>query len=639
MRSSIPKGWRGLVRHVFVVVFTIAPLGTATAQIVADFDVDRTTGWVPFPVAFTNLSTYPPDPNVEFFWDFGDGEFSTSKNPTHLYSKAGVFTVSLAVHAYGEVETITRQHLITTLDLAVEFSASPTMGPAGMVVQFADGSQPGGFPATYLWDFGDGQFSTQRDPEHMYEVEGVYDVSLTVAIEDGPTKALTKPEFIHVVPFVPFLRLAQGCENVATHFPTIETRVFIHTDLGRSCLLGIEDVAVVENGVPQQVEAFFCNPTLNQADFVFVVDKSGSMGDDIEAVRQGAAAFAAHAEDVGVDAQFALIAYELEPDFVLDLTADVSKFESALDSVVISGGTEPALDTVLYALNTVAFRPCAQKMIVLVTDELTNGDKHAMGETVDRCQEDGAAVISISTDFADAFPETDVKQLAIQSGGLWFDILGADYPVILEEIVDFALAGWILRYTTVNELPPGTEREVLVSVHDPFRGTDHVRFTYAERPEFLELRNEFRALDLNGDGQLSPAEAGVATFTFNELDLNGDGYLALSELLAKTVGGVGEQTPVWVDFSYAGSETGQQSTPFNTLDEGVSHVEAGGELRITAGQTASSYTGYYAIRKPLRIVSTGGVVRIGSTAMTPASKAEFGNESVWPQLLQEILGK
>lgn len=49
---------------------------------------------------------------------------------------------------------------------------------------------PGGRQAyyTYLWDFGDGQFSTQESPEHQYEESGEYDVSLYIVnnYDNGP---------------------------------------------------------------------------------------------------------------------------------------------------------------------------------------------------------------------------------------------------------------------------------------------------------------------------------------------------------------------------------------------------------------------------------------------------------------------
>ena len=38
---------------------------------------------------------------------------------------------------------------------------------------------------SYLWDFGDGTTSTERNPVHTYEKPGTYRVNLTITREDG----------------------------------------------------------------------------------------------------------------------------------------------------------------------------------------------------------------------------------------------------------------------------------------------------------------------------------------------------------------------------------------------------------------------------------------------------------------------
>jgi len=43
--------------------------------------------------------------------------------------------------------------------------------------------------ASYMWNFGDGNTSTEKDPVHTYAVAGEYSVKLTVANDDGDTKS------------------------------------------------------------------------------------------------------------------------------------------------------------------------------------------------------------------------------------------------------------------------------------------------------------------------------------------------------------------------------------------------------------------------------------------------------------------
>ena len=51
--------------------------------------------WIaPLPVTFTDASTGAP---TRWEWDFGDGNVSTSQNPSHTYTSPGVYTVRLRV--------------------------------------------------------------------------------------------------------------------------------------------------------------------------------------------------------------------------------------------------------------------------------------------------------------------------------------------------------------------------------------------------------------------------------------------------------------------------------------------------------------------------------------------------------------
>ncbi len=61
---------------------------------IANFGADVTNGLLPLSVSFTDSSL---GDIVFWYWSFGDGLTSTSQNPTHVYSSADSFTVSLTV--------------------------------------------------------------------------------------------------------------------------------------------------------------------------------------------------------------------------------------------------------------------------------------------------------------------------------------------------------------------------------------------------------------------------------------------------------------------------------------------------------------------------------------------------------------
>jgi PKD repeat protein len=147
----------------------------------ADFAGLPRTGPVPLAVKFTDASTGRP---TSWTWDFGDGATSTQASPSHVYTKAGTYTVTLTVrNAYGTDSETKTGYVNAGAALMAEFTADQRVGTAPLTVKFTDLSV--GNPATWLWNFGDGTTSTEQNPTHVYKLEGTYDVSLTITNSYG----------------------------------------------------------------------------------------------------------------------------------------------------------------------------------------------------------------------------------------------------------------------------------------------------------------------------------------------------------------------------------------------------------------------------------------------------------------------
>ncbi len=83
-----------------------------------------------------------------------------------------------------------------------EFSANKRMGvKAGEKLEFTVSRISGGFsPYSYLWDFGDGETSTEVSPTHSYRNDGYYDVSLTITDDRGSTETIKREYYVQVLP-------------------------------------------------------------------------------------------------------------------------------------------------------------------------------------------------------------------------------------------------------------------------------------------------------------------------------------------------------------------------------------------------------------------------------------------------------
>jgi PKD repeat protein len=159
----------------------------------AGFQFNPPTGPAPLTVAFTDTSSGDP---VQWLWSFGDGASSNERNPTHTFTDARAFQVQLTASNVIGSSTVTQIVTVGEL-LAADFSFSPRQGDAPLIVQFEDHSS--GAPTAWEWDFGDGERSDERNPEHIYSTprpEG-YTVSLRVTGAQGQATK-TSPDRILV---------------------------------------------------------------------------------------------------------------------------------------------------------------------------------------------------------------------------------------------------------------------------------------------------------------------------------------------------------------------------------------------------------------------------------------------------------
>ena len=139
------------------------------------FKATVTSGNAPLNIQFLDASDNSPS---SWVWSFGDGTTSTLQNPTHTYTTAGTYTVTLtAINSAGS-NTVSQTGYIT-VNAAVpvsSFTANITTGVKPLTVQFTDTSANA--PTGWYWTFGDGGTSTLQNPVYTFNKVGTYAISL-----------------------------------------------------------------------------------------------------------------------------------------------------------------------------------------------------------------------------------------------------------------------------------------------------------------------------------------------------------------------------------------------------------------------------------------------------------------------------
>jgi hypothetical protein len=155
----------------------------------------ETSGCRPLTVAFVDRSFRANS----LLWDFGDGNVSTQRNPVHTYRTSGRFTVRLtAFNNIGEA-VVVRTNLIDVTKFDVDFDAvSTTVNDPSGRVRMINRTPETGAGYSYIWDFGDGFFSTEREPVHYYNQSGVYGVRLVGINPAGCRDTLDKVNYMRI---------------------------------------------------------------------------------------------------------------------------------------------------------------------------------------------------------------------------------------------------------------------------------------------------------------------------------------------------------------------------------------------------------------------------------------------------------
>lgn len=165
----------------------------------ADFTLSNLNPCKNTSILFTDASVQGAFPIVNRYWDFDDGQQSNTPNDTiyHTYNNGGAYDVKLVItDSLGCKDSVTKTGYFTVNSPTANFYTNDTLVCAGDTVQFYNNS--GGVSFTSLWDFGDGNTSTNITPAHSYANLGTYSVKLVITDSFGCKDSTTKVNYINV---------------------------------------------------------------------------------------------------------------------------------------------------------------------------------------------------------------------------------------------------------------------------------------------------------------------------------------------------------------------------------------------------------------------------------------------------------
>jgi large repetitive protein len=163
-----------------------------------DFTSSPDSVCINVPFDFTNLSVGLAGSS----WNFGDGNTSVLVNPSHSFTSPGTYNVTLTGTSAinGCTSSITKPVVVSPNPTA-SFTANPISGCMPLTVSFANTSINGNY---IVWDFGDGNSSTNQTPTHTFTDAGNYAVKLLVENTSGCKDSVIQVITVHPLPVASF---------------------------------------------------------------------------------------------------------------------------------------------------------------------------------------------------------------------------------------------------------------------------------------------------------------------------------------------------------------------------------------------------------------------------------------------------
>jgi hypothetical protein len=184
------------------------------------------------------------------------------------------------------------------------------------------------------------------------------------------------------------------------------------------------------------------------ADVVFVLDVSGSMGNERDQVVAYLGEFADSLARRGYDYRIGLVTFSTEIDEVIDLTSDIDHIKQVLAAISLWGGVEDS-PLALYTASELTFRSGSVRTIIWITDEPYPEHSYTIEQVVNRMLALGITVhgVGLTSNQTDWF-----NPITIPTGGNFYDIGGNFRDILLDVTRLEAQDRYLLQYQSLSDL-------------------------------------------------------------------------------------------------------------------------------------------------------------------------------------------
>ncbi|TKJ31212.1 hypothetical protein CEE39_07490 [bacterium (candidate division B38) B3_B38] len=228
--------------------------------------------------------------------------------------------------------------------------------------------------------------------------------------------------------------------------------------------LGPEDFTVLEDGKPQKIYSFSRQD--KPITIALVIDSSGSMRADMEAVQESAINFVNAA--VRLEDQVMVVEFDERINFLVDYTNNLQDIIDAINKVRADRGTA-LYDAVYSTIERLRFLP-ERKAVVLLSDGVDTkyfgggpASTHTYLDVLEMAQRNDITIYTIGLRRSELLAEMVLRRWAKETGGrtyLLYDIKGLKnvYARIGEDL----RSQYVICYSSTNKNWNGQWREVTV---------------------------------------------------------------------------------------------------------------------------------------------------------------------------------